>query len=168
VRITPDPCMSMCRAAALAVRRWIVVPIMIGRLKSSSEISRSDVPERRAAKLSRVPARAQADVPRRVRKLDRAANRANQHAWPNLRTLRGRGAGLRAGCEHARGVPPPPRRRGRARAQRACPADAASAGSPSVGSGSPVAPRARNARSECPFGCGRSEQHERGKLGLQG
>jgi predicted metal-dependent hydrolase len=26
---------------------------------------------------------------RRVRKLDRAANRANQHAWPNLRTLRG-------------------------------------------------------------------------------
>ena len=89
VRITPDPCMSMCRAAALAVRRWIVVPIMIGRLKSSSEISRSDVPERRAAKLSRVPARAQADVPRRVRKLDRAANRANQHAWPNLRPYAG-------------------------------------------------------------------------------
>jgi hypothetical protein len=35
--------------------------------------------------------------PRRVRKLDRAANRANQHAWPNLRTLRATSTPSRGG-----------------------------------------------------------------------
>src|SRR5919107_1490766 len=37
-RITPDPCLIMCRAAALEVRNCVLTAFMIGRSKSSSGI----------------------------------------------------------------------------------------------------------------------------------
>jgi hypothetical protein len=43
VRMTPVLFLTMGRAAALAVRKWVVAPVTIGRAKSSSGISRSDV-----------------------------------------------------------------------------------------------------------------------------
>jgi hypothetical protein len=41
---TPDPCLVMCRAAALVVRNWLRMALMIGRAKSSSGISSSGRP----------------------------------------------------------------------------------------------------------------------------
>jgi hypothetical protein len=41
--MTPVLFLTMGRAAALAVRKWVVAPVTIGRAKSSSGISRSDV-----------------------------------------------------------------------------------------------------------------------------
>ncbi len=44
VMTTPDPCLVMCRAAALVVRNCDRMAVVIGRAKSSNDISSSGAP----------------------------------------------------------------------------------------------------------------------------